>query len=161
MVAIGANLGHSQSPNISALESQRTTIQKMIRAYQDTLADLDFMISELETGNAVDVSEVTFYNKTKNKKTNSTDRLRSNNRNNEIANTKHSGTNPERVISKNVSKVNIRRTTNSFSTTPRPRTQTKVYRRRVGAICRDGTRSYATGRGACSHHGGVRNWLVQ
>ena len=31
---------------------------------------------------------------------------------------------------------------------------------RVGAICRDGTRSYATGRGACSHHGGVDHWLV-
>src|SRR6266508_3284156 len=32
---------------------------------------------------------------------------------------------------------------------------------RVGEICRDGTRSYATGRGACSHHGGVDHWLVQ
>lgn len=30
---------------------------------------------------------------------------------------------------------------------------------RVGAICRDGNRSYATGRGACSHHGGVDYWL--
>ena len=30
---------------------------------------------------------------------------------------------------------------------------------RVGAICRDGRRSYATGRGACSHHGGVSYWL--
>lgn len=32
---------------------------------------------------------------------------------------------------------------------------------RVGAICRDGTRSNATGRGACSHHGGVDHWLYQ
>lgn len=32
---------------------------------------------------------------------------------------------------------------------------------RVGAICRDGTRSSATGRGACSHHGGVAYWLYQ
>lgn len=31
--------------------------------------------------------------------------------------------------------------------------------RRIGAICRDGTRSSATGRGACSHHGGVSSWL--
>lgn len=31
--------------------------------------------------------------------------------------------------------------------------------RRVGAICRDGWRSSATGRGACSHHGGVSQWL--
>lgn len=30
---------------------------------------------------------------------------------------------------------------------------------RVGAICMDGTKSYATGRGACSHHGGVDYWL--
>lgn len=32
---------------------------------------------------------------------------------------------------------------------------------RVGAICNDGTRSSATGRGACSHHGGVRNWICK
>lgn len=30
---------------------------------------------------------------------------------------------------------------------------------RIGAICRDGWRSSATGRGACSHHGGVSYWL--
>lgn len=30
---------------------------------------------------------------------------------------------------------------------------------RSGAICRDGTRSNATGRGACSHHGGVDHWI--
>lgn len=28
-----------------------------------------------------------------------------------------------------------------------------------GAICQDGTRSYSTGRGACSWHGGVLYWL--
>lgn len=32
---------------------------------------------------------------------------------------------------------------------------------RIGAICRDGTRSSATGRGACSHHGGVAQWLYR
>lgn len=30
---------------------------------------------------------------------------------------------------------------------------------RIGAICNDGTRSGATGPGACSHHGGVKRWL--
>ncbi len=30
---------------------------------------------------------------------------------------------------------------------------------RIGAICKDGWRSRATGRGACSHHGGVAYWL--
>lgn len=31
-------------------------------------------------------------------------------------------------------------------------------RRRLGAICNDGSSSSATGSGACSHHGGVRCW---
>lgn len=35
----------------------------------------------------------------------------------------------------------------------------RLVERRVGAICMDGTRSYATGRGACSWHGGVSTWL--
>ena len=30
---------------------------------------------------------------------------------------------------------------------------------RTGAICKDGWRSSATGRGACSHHGGVLYWI--
>ena len=30
---------------------------------------------------------------------------------------------------------------------------------RIGAICDDGWRSYSTGRGTCSHHGGVDRWL--
>lgn len=32
---------------------------------------------------------------------------------------------------------------------------------RVGAICKDGTSSKATGRGACSHHGGVKEWKYE
>ena len=32
---------------------------------------------------------------------------------------------------------------------------------RTGAICHDGTSSSATGRGACSHHGGVDYWLYK
>ena len=32
---------------------------------------------------------------------------------------------------------------------------------RVGAFCKDGTTSRATGRGACSHHGGVRRWRYE
>ena len=32
---------------------------------------------------------------------------------------------------------------------------------RVGAVCKDGTGSSATGRGACSHHGGVSYWLTE
>jgi hypothetical protein len=30
---------------------------------------------------------------------------------------------------------------------------------RSGAVCNDGTTSTATGSGACSQHGGVKNWL--
>lgn len=33
------------------------------------------------------------------------------------------------------------------------------YTYRVGAICADGWPSNATGRGACSHHGGVAKWI--
>lgn len=32
---------------------------------------------------------------------------------------------------------------------------------RVGAVCNDGTTTEATGRGACSHHGGVAYWLYE
>ncbi len=35
------------------------------------------------------------------------------------------------------------------------------YEVRNGAICRDGSRSSATGRGACSHHGGVSYWTTR
>lgn len=35
-----------------------------------------------------------------------------------------------------------------------------TYSYRVGARCKDGWRSSATGRGACSHHGGVRHWIT-
>ena len=31
-------------------------------------------------------------------------------------------------------------------------------RHRIGAMCKDGTSSKATGSGACSHHGGVSCW---
>ena len=31
---------------------------------------------------------------------------------------------------------------------------------RTGAVCRDGSHSDATGRGACSWHGGVRRWTL-
>ena len=31
---------------------------------------------------------------------------------------------------------------------------------RTGAVCNDGTTSQATGRGACSRHGGVNYWLT-
>ena len=30
---------------------------------------------------------------------------------------------------------------------------------RIGAICNDGWRSYSTGSGTCSYHGGVDYWL--
>jgi len=36
--------------------------------------------------------------------------------------------------------------------------QKSKYEYRIGATCNDGWQSSATGRGACSHHGGVRQW---
>ena len=32
---------------------------------------------------------------------------------------------------------------------------------RIGAICKDGTTSTATGSGACSSHGGVDHWIYK
>lgn len=32
---------------------------------------------------------------------------------------------------------------------------------RIGCQCVDGSSSYAKGRGACSHHGGVRYWKYE
>ena len=34
----------------------------------------------------------------------------------------------------------------------------QYIKKRIGAECRDGSYSNATGRGACSHHGGVKFW---
>ena len=36
--------------------------------------------------------------------------------------------------------------------------QAQTTRHRIGATCKDGTTSTATGSGACSHHGGVSCW---
>jgi len=36
--------------------------------------------------------------------------------------------------------------------------QAQAPRHRIGALCNDKTDSSATGRGACSHHGGVNCW---
>lgn len=41
---------------------------------------------------------------------------------------------------------------------PKVRAPAPVKDSRSGAVCRDGSTSTATGRGACSHHGGVSYW---
>jgi len=54
--------------------------------------------------------------------------------------------------------------TNYIFTTPTKsdaQTKSRTIQIRVGAVCRDGTTSNATGRGACSHHGGVAYWLYE
>ena len=38
-------------------------------------------------------------------------------------------------------------------------TSTTIRGHRIGAICEDGWRSYSTGSGTCSSHGGVDYWL--
>ena len=37
----------------------------------------------------------------------------------------------------------------------------RTYRVRIGSVCEDGWNSNATGRGACSHHGGVDHWIYE
>lgn len=39
--------------------------------------------------------------------------------------------------------------------------KTTAPKERVGAVCRDGSHSSATGRGACSWHGGVARWITE
>lgn len=53
----------------------------------------------------------------------------------------------------------VARSMNVATPAARPRPQPKTATRRCGAICRDGSRGSATGREACSHHGGVRRWI--
>jgi hypothetical protein len=38
---------------------------------------------------------------------------------------------------------------------------TCASRKRVGATCKDGSTSYSTGSGTCSHHNGVRRWRYE
>jgi hypothetical protein len=51
--------------------------------------------------------------------------------------------------------------TNSSNESAKSYNKTTTYTTRISAICSDGTRSYATGRGTCSHHGGVSEWLYE
>jgi hypothetical protein len=49
--------------------------------------------------------------------------------------------------------------TSGIETLPRSKLATGTEQsHRIGATCRDGSESGATGRGACSRHGGVRCW---
>ncbi|MDL5515052.1 hypothetical protein QSE00_24795 [Arenibacter sp. M-2] len=54
---------------------------------------------------------------------------------------------------------------NDFNYTPSIETSSKTkinnVKVRIGAVCNDGSISRATGRGACSHHGGVDYWLYE
>ena len=53
--------------------------------------------------------------------------------------------------------------TYNYSPSIKSRTETRTnnVKIRIGAVCNDGTTSRATGRGACSHHGGVDYWLYE
>jgi hypothetical protein len=60
----------------------------------------------------------------------------------------------------------IYKATGTKTAEPTPETTPKIKapaadKVRTGCICRDGTESTATGRGACSHHGGVDHWLYK
>jgi|GEM_PF-3600914 len=47
------------------------------------------------------------------------------------------------------------------STTTSTRANSNISPIRIGAVCKDGTTSRATSRGACSHHDGVDYWLYE
>jgi len=61
----------------------------------------------------------------------------------------------------NTANNNLKNTETNTTPAYKQKKETQTYKVRVGAICCDGSRSYATGRGACSHHGGVCKWLYQ
>ena len=64
--------------------------------------------------------------------------------------------NKTRIITQPVTRIILR----TPKPAPQPVSQPKHHASyRTGAICRDGWESSATGRGACSHHGGVSEWL--
>lgn len=159
--ALGVNPIYAQSSEIRILKTKKENIQKLVRAYQDSLVDLDYIISELESGNSVDYSETIFYKKASVKNTNVESKPPTNNSGYKRAETITSGDQIKSNFSKDESKTAKKKSKSSFSKTSKPTIQIKKSTRRVGAICRDGTRSSATGRGACSHHGGVSRWLVQ
>jgi hypothetical protein len=49
-----------------------------------------------------------------------------------------------------------------YSSKPKKKYQTKNKRLvKVGAECYDGTFSNSTGRGTCSYHGGVKDWIYE
>lgn len=61
----------------------------------------------------------------------------------------------------NTSKLNLPPpSTNNYNyTKPKIKVKKEVGSYRIGAECWDGTFSSATGRGACSWHGGVKRWI--
>lgn len=161
---LGISSVYTQSSEIRIFESKREKFQKLVRAYQDSLADLDYLISELKAGNSVDYSETLFYNRLKTKNENIPTKL-SNDSTYDLGNPRNvsgtSKTKSQSYLTQKTTTKSKKPLTSSSTRNNSSKVQTKKYRRRVGAICKDGTRSYATGRGACSHHGGVRNWLVE
>lgn len=65
----------------------------------------------------------------------------------------------EKNLDNETSKKKKKKKNESYTDKTSPKVETYKPRYRIGARCCDGTRSYATGRGACSHHGGVCEWL--
>ena len=51
-------------------------------------------------------------------------------------------------------------TTAKFANSEPSKGISNYFVHRIGAKCCDGTNSSATGRGACSHHGGVKYWKM-
>lgn len=72
-------------------------------------------------------------------------------------NKKHSFTSPSPNKSDNPRKYNPT-PDNKPDPKKQPPSKGPVYR--IGAECWDGSSSDATGRGACSHHGGVKYWIM-
>ena len=165
--------GQAQSFEAEHLELKQKKFRHLIRSYQDSLADVDYLLATLQEG---DNQESDYY-LAKNKPSVIGSEEVPIQKNQKHENEQHSttkytpfvkvSTEGERIIAPQSTKNNA--LTSKFAGSnngnsrqqKKPRVEKNYGTKRVGAICRDGTRSYATGRGACSHHGGVSHWLVE
>lgn len=172
-----SGFGQAQSINLKDLELKQKKFEQVIRAYEDSLADVNYLLAMLQDGdiqNSEDITEElliyitpSFSHEKKIFVPSLPESGHYQNNISEYTSASKAETNiaPEK-ISRSIEKT-ARRTklTSSKIANPgkqrKPQTVKNYSSRRVGAICRDGTRSYATGRGACSHHGGVSYWLFE
>lgn len=173
LISVVSAFGQAQSFEAEHLELKQKQFQQLIRTYQDSLADVDYLLAALHDGDIQEPDNFLDYSKPsikgsktvpvqnnpklgyeQNRITKSTLSIKADA--DEARQIEFYTTKKKSLTSKFDSSNNANSRQQS-----KPRIVKNYGTRRVGAICRDGTRSSATGRGACSHHRGVSYWLVE